>query len=176
MTRSVQPILTYISYEDFLCDVHGIMAAVRDDGWTPDFVVGLGRGGLAPAVFMSHGMAVPMLSVDHSARIADFADELLAKLASLTLGGNRLLFVDDINDSGSTLVYIRDMLERNGADASNIRFAVLINNVRSRATVDYWSREINRDTHKDWYVFPWEAMATVETLIEEANAVPERLM
>lgn len=176
MTRSVQPTLTYISYEDFLCDVHGIMAAVRDDGWTPDFVVGLGRGGLAPAVFMSHGMAVPMLSVDHSARIADFADELLAKLAHLTLGGNRLLFVDDINDSGSTLVYIRDMLERNGADASNIRFAVLINNVRSRATVDYWSREINRDTHKDWYVFPWEAMATVETLIEEANAVPERLM
>ena len=175
MTRRMQPRLNYISYEDFLSDVHGIMAAVRSDGWTPGFVVGLGRGGLAPAVFISHGMGVPMLSVDHSARIADFADELLAKLASLTRAGNRLLFIDDINDSGSTLVYIRDMLERNGADAANIRFAVLINNIRSRATVDYWSREIDRDTHKDWYVFPWEAMATVETLIEDANAVPERL-
>ena len=175
MTRRKQPRLNYISYEDFLSDVHGIMAAVRSDGWTPGFVVGLGRGGLAPAVFMSHGMTVPMLSVDHSARIADFADELLAKLASLTRAGNRLLFIDDINESGSTLLYIRDMLEKNGAEGANIRFAVLINNIRSRATVDYWSREIDRDMHKDWYVFPWEAMATVETLIEDANAVPERL-
>ena len=175
MTQGMQPRLSYISYEDFLRDVHGIMAAVRGDGWMPDFVVGLGRGGLAPAVFISHGMNLPMLSVDHSARIADFADELLAKLARLTIGGNRLLFVDDINDSGSTLLYIRDMLARNGAEHGNIRFAVLINNIRSRTTVDYWSREIDRDTHKDWYVFPWEAMAMVETLVEEAKAVPERL-
>ena len=76
---------------------------------------------------------------------------------------------------GQPLLYISDMLARNGAEHGNIRFAVLINNIRSRTTVDYWSREIDRDTHKDWYVFPWEAMATVETLVEEAKAVPERL-
>lgn len=175
MTDRLDPNLSYISHEDFLADVRTVMAAVRQNGWTPDFVVGLGRGGLAPAVFVSHGMKLPMLSVDHSSKVADFADELLEKLARLTREGRRLLFVDDINDSGSTLLYIRAVLEKYSADAANIRFAVLINNIRSRAGVDYWSREIDRNSHKDWYVFPWEAMATAETLIEEANEVPERL-
>lgn len=171
----MQPSLHYISYENYLADVHGIMAAVRGKDWQPDFIVGVGRGGLAPAVFVSHGLGVPMLSVDHSAKLFHFSDELLVKLARLTVEGTRLLFVDDINDSGSTLAYIRDMLETNGADAGNIRFAVLINNIRSRTTVDYWSREIDRATHKDWFVFPWEAMAKTGTLIDAANEVPERL-
>ena len=175
MTQSLHPDLSYISYEDFLSDVHGIIAAVRTDRWQPDFVVGIGRGGLAPAVFISHGMKVPMLSVDHSAKVADFADELLERLARLATNGNRLLFVDDINDSGSTLRYIRNMLEGFGADAGSIRYAVLINNSRSRAKVDYWSREIDRGSDKRWFVFPWEAMAAAETLIGEANEVPERL-
>lgn len=175
LTHSLHPDLSYISYEEFLADVHRIMAAVRQDDWTPDFVVGIGRGGLAPAVFISHGMKIPLLSVDHSSRIADFADELLAKLARLTGRGTRLLFIDDINDSGSTLLYIRNELDGQGAERENIRFAALINNIRSQADVRYWSREIDRASDKRWFVFPWEAMATAETLISEANEIPERL-
>lgn len=175
MTHSLHPDLSYISYDDFLGDVHRIMAAVHQDGWTPDFVVGIGRGGLAPAVFISHAMKLPMLSVDHSAKIADFADELLAKLARLTDQGTKLLFVDDINDSGSTLLYIRNRLEEARAQAENIRFAVLINNIRSQADVRYWSRQIDRESDKRWFVFPWEAMGSVETLIDDANKMPERL-
>src|SRR3546814_3816300 len=81
----------------------------------------------------------------------------------------------DINDSGSTVTYIREMLAKQGAVAENVRFAVLINNICSRARVDYWSREIDRNMHKDWFVFPWEAMGTRDALIDDANAVPERL-
>lgn len=175
MTHSLHPDLSYISYDEFLDDVRRIMAAVRQDDWTPDFVVGIGRGGLAPAVYISHAMKLPMLSVDHSAKIADFADELLAKLARLTGQGTRLLFVDDINDSGSTLLYIRNLLEERGAQRENFRFAVLINNIRSQADVSYWSRNIDRDQDKRWFVFPWEAMGSVETLIDDANEMPERL-
>src|SRR3546814_1686600 len=63
VTSAAPPDLHYITYEDYLSGVRAIMAAVRANAWLPDFVVGVGRGGLAPAVFISHGLSVPMLSV-----------------------------------------------------------------------------------------------------------------
>src|SRR3546814_5799781 len=131
-----------------ISDVSSDVCSADLNAWLPDFVVGVGRGGLAPAVFISHGLSVPMLSVDHSTKLAGFADELLAKLAGLAREGRKLLFVDDINDSGSTVTYIREMLAKQGAVAENVWFAVLINNICSRARVDYWSREIDRKNRK----------------------------
>ena len=52
---------------------------------------------------------------------------------------------------------------------------MLIDNVRSKARVEYGSTQIDRETDKRWFVFPWEAMASRETLREEALEVPERL-
>lgn len=175
MTQKLHPDLNYIGFHDFLTDVRALMAAVRAGGWMPDYIVGLGRGGLGPALFVSHGLNLPMLSVDHSSRLFGFADELLGKLAGLTGEGRKLLFLDDINDSGKTLSYVRTTLGQHGAVEANVRYAVLINNIRSLTRVDYWSREIDRNRQKDWFVFPWEAMATPETLLDEANEVPERL-
>ena len=61
------------------------------------------------------------------------------------------------------------------ADMAMTRFAVLIDNVRSRQRIDYAYTSIDRDVDKDWFVFPWEAMAPKETLEEAAAEVPERL-
>ena len=170
-----QPNLAYIPYDDFLADVKTVCAAVRSGDWSPDYVVGIGRGGLVPGAYLSHSTGIAMLSIDHSSKVYGFADELLVKLAHQTAEGDRILFVDDINDSGSTLTYLLDAMRAHGADMANARVAVLINNVRSQAQVHYWSREIDRSVTKDWFVFPWEAMQERDALIEEAEEVPERL-
>jgi hypoxanthine phosphoribosyltransferase len=170
-----QPTLTYIPYEDFVADVKTLATRIEGGEWKPDFIVGIGRGGLVPGAYLSHRTGISMLSVDHSSKVYGFADELLVKLAAQTNEGERILFVDDINDSGSTIAYLREALAANGGDTANVRVAVLINNIRSRATVEYWSREIDRDLNKDWFVFPWEAMSDRETIVEDAEAVPERL-
>jgi len=175
MTGSPPPQLTPIAYDTFVADVQAIAAALGKDGWLPDFIVGIGRGGLVPGAYLSHRTGIPMLSVDYSSRVAGFADDLLVKLAGMSAGGTRILFVDDINDSGSTMADLRGSILDHGAKAANQRFAVLINNRRSRATVEYWSREIDRAVDKDWFVFPWESMAADAALIDEALSVPERL-
>ncbi len=174
MTASSEPTLNYISHEDFLRDVEAVAQAVETAGWRPDFLVGIGRGGLVPAAYLSHRIDVPMLSVDHSAKVAGFADELLIKLAHLLAEAKRILFVDDINDSGSTIAYLRDAIVRHG-HTEGLRFAVLIDNSRSVSRVDYHARTIDRSIDKDWFVFPWEAVAPRATLVEEAQEVPERL-
>lgn len=171
----IEPRLHYIPHEDFVADTRALVQAVLRGSWMPDFVIGIGRGGLVPAVYVSHELDMPMLSIDHSSKVPGFADELLGKVAQKSADGVRLLFVDDINDSGGTIDYIRRLLGDNSCDAGNVRFAVLLDNSRSKVRVDYRARTIDRNEDKRWFVFPWEAVGSSDTIVEEALSVPERL-
>jgi hypoxanthine phosphoribosyltransferase len=170
-----EPELAYIPYPEFVADVHAVAEALQRDGWRPDHIVGIGRGGLVPAVYLSHRTGISLLSVDYSSGVPSFAEELMENLAAATREGRTILLVDDINDSGRTIEALRKSLLDHGAVAECARVAVMIDNVRSTARVDYRSRTIDRSSDKRWFVFPWEAMAERRTLLEEAEAVPERL-
>ena len=169
------PIFTPISHEEFVGQVHALAAALAESGWTPSFIIGIGRGGLAPAVYLSHATGLPMLSVDHSSKVDDFADAPLVKLAARTRNGERLLFVDDINDSGATIGKLRAALATSGAARDHVRFATLLDNKRSSETVEYRAEVIDRNERKDWFVFPWESVAPSESLEADAADVPERI-
>lgn len=166
------PILHPITHERFLADVQTLAGTIEAGDWAPDILVGVGRGGLVPAVYLSHRLNRPMLSVDYSSASADAA---LADVAARSAAGTRLLIVDDINDSGGTIAALRRLLADKGGDVRHLRFAVLLNNSRSGERVDYWSEMIDRDTDKRWFVFPWEALATQQAIVDEALSVPDRL-
>lgn len=168
------PVFTPIDHDRFLAAIAALAAQIGADGWAPSYLIGIGRGGLVPAVFLSHACGLPMLSVDYSSRVEAFAGEALAKLAARTLAGDRLLFVDDINDSGGTIAQLRATLADHGAVDGAIRFATMIDNSRSAQRVDYRAETIDRAVTKDWFVFPWEQVAPPDTVAEDAAAVPER--
>jgi hypoxanthine phosphoribosyltransferase len=169
------PVFSAISQEDFVGAIHAIAAQLADEAWKPDFIIGVGRGGLTPAVFLSHATGLPMLSVDYSSQVKDFADEPLVKLAARTRAGERLLFLDDINDSGRTITHLRRALAAADAVPGSIRFATLIDNASSAERVDYRARIIDRAVTKDWFVFPWDAVAPQASLEDDAAAVPTRI-
>ncbi len=169
------PTFTPIPYEDFVADVRAIAATLANDTWQPDFLIGIGRGGLVPGAYLSHATGINLLSVDHSAKVHGFGDQLLAQLAAKSGQGKRLLVVDDINDSGRTISYLRQAIDGAGGVSENVRFAVLLNNIQSAARVDYWSRPIDRSVTKDWFIFPWEAMAPQAAHLDDAAAVPARI-
>lgn len=166
-------VFTPFTHEDMVAGVHSIADAAAQ--WAPTLLVGIGRGGLTPAVFLSHRMGLPLVSIDHSTRIAQFGEELVAVLARRTRDGERLLFVEDINDSGRTIGEIRAALSAEGAVAAGVRFAVLLDNIRSSQRVEYGAQTIDRSVNKDWFVFPWEEMAPRATLENEAMEVPDRI-
>jgi xanthine phosphoribosyltransferase len=175
MSEPAEPVLHYLPYERFLDEVETLARLLEADSWRPDFLVGIGRGGLVPAAYLSHRTGIQMLSVDHSSGEAGFGDELLEKLAKKITSGRNILIVDDINDSGGTIQYLRAAIEAKIAHPAGLRVAVLVHNVRSKAKAEYHGSEIDRDRDKRWYVFPWEAVAPRSTLKVEALAVPERL-
>lgn len=170
------PVFTPIPHELFVADVLALADRLRaDPDWRPDYLIGVGRGGLIPAVYLSHAIGGPMLSVDYSARNEDLAAPALARLAERTQDGARLLFIDDINDSGATIGHLRAGLAAAGAVPGAVRFATLLDNVTSAQRVDYAARTIDRTVTKDWFVFPWEAVAPDSALAADAAELPDRI-
>ncbi|MFL0413991.1 phosphoribosyltransferase family protein [uncultured Sphingomonas sp.] len=172
----VAPTLTFISHDAFAADVRALAAALTaTPDWQPSLLIGMGRGGLVPAVYLSHAADLPMISCDLSSHATAFADATLARLAERTRDGTRLLFVDDINDSGRTIGLLRRRLSDFDAAPGSVRFATLLDNEVSAERVEYCARTIDRRVVKDWFVFPWEALASKEAIAEDAAEVPERI-
>ena len=169
-------VYTHIPQAQFVADILTLAGKLEADAaWRATFIIGVGRGGLVPAVYLSHATGLPMLSVDFSSHVVDFADAPLVRLAARTRTGERLLFLDDINDSGRTIANLRGALADAEAQPGGIRFATLMDNVRSTQRVEYHARTIDRSVTKDWFIFPWEAVAPDAAIVEDAGQVPERI-
>jgi hypoxanthine phosphoribosyltransferase len=174
--------------------LHKIIRDMAQDNWKPDYIVGLTRGGLVPATMLSHYLNVPMHTLHVSFRddeggpesnlwMAEEAYGYIPKeertdaeieISMLPVKGDtsdpkkrkKILIVDDINDSGATLSWIKEdwpsgCLPNDSAWDSvwhnNVRFAVLVNNaVSGFKDVDYVGTEINKQETPCWVVFPWE--------------------
>ncbi len=156
--------------------IHEIIREMAADDYKPDYVVGLTRGGLVPAVMISHYLGVPMHSLGVSLRDGDgFGPESNCWMAEDAYGyksvddqePKRILIVDDINDSGATLNWIREDWQSGCMPAdterwdsiwgNTTRFAVMINNEASDfKDVNYVGQSINKLEEPIWCVFPWE--------------------
>ena len=162
--------------------IHEIIRSMNADGWKPDYIVGLTRGGLVPAVMLSHYLEVPMHTLKVSLRDDDVGPESNLWMAEDAFGyqgtlqedgsfdyadqAKNILIVDDINDTGATLNWIKEDWssgcfpsdERwDNVWGNNVRTAVLINNDASNfKDVDYIGLNINKLEEPIWCVFPWE--------------------
>jgi hypoxanthine phosphoribosyltransferase len=133
--------------------------AVDGDNFKPDYVVGLTRGGLIPATMLSHYFEVPMHTLEIKLRDHATTPESNKWMAQDAVDGKNILIVDDINDTGETLAWIKQDWNKQGEInwPANIRFAVLTENQPSKfGDVDYVSKFINKDENPSWIVYPWE--------------------
>ncbi|MFD0412355.1 phosphoribosyltransferase [Streptomyces sp. NPDC127108] len=131
---------------------------VRADGFVPDAVLALARGGLTPAGHLTCALDVPATYVvrvrrtTDDSRYATKTPPVVDSAAPLPLGaGRRLLVVDDIVGTGETATVILDYLEAAGLAADDVRFAAVVRNHRSAYVPEYCAAVID-----DWIVFPWE--------------------
>ena len=124
---------------------------VVHSNWMPDVIMGVNRGGVIPGVYLSHRIKRKHIPVD--VRLRDHTDtNNLDALYKAIDHGEKVLIIDDINDTGATFEYIKFNCDRN----INVRYAALINNKPSPFKVDYCGYEINKDEVPSWIVFPWE--------------------
>lgn len=145
--------------------IHNIMRQIVKDQWVPDYIVGINRGGLVPAVKISHYLNINLETITVSLREGEDRCESNCWMAEDAYDGKRILIVDDINDTGATLEWIkkdwalsayREDPKWEGIWNESVRFATLIDNDASSTEVNYIGESINKAENDVWVVFPWE--------------------
>lgn len=119
-------------------------------GVNPDRIVGLTRGGLIPAVVLSHILETPMVPVSYSSLRGK--GEYRAHENQLPeIEGRLILLVDDICDSGHTLREVHDYYERKNYEV--VSAALYYKRGAVYEPTHYW-QTIPADA--PWVTFPWE--------------------
>lgn len=163
----------YYSWQNIESQTQEILRQIITvDTWRPDYVVGLTRGGLVPANLISQYLGCRMETLKVSLRDGTEQESNLW-MAEDAFGHNmdqpkNILIVDDINDTGATLDWIKkdwpsgcfpDDPRWNEIWGNNVRVAVLVDNESSRCKmpVKYSAVDINKTNEDVWIVFPWES-------------------
>jgi uncharacterized protein len=137
----------------------GLAQAVADDGFEPDIVLAVARGGLTVAGALSYALAVKncfAMNVEFYTGIDERLDVpvvLPPTLDLVDIQGLKVLVADDVADTGKTLELVRDVIDEHVAET---RCAVLYQKPRTVIEADYVWRHTDR-----WINFPWSSEAPV---------------
>lgn len=142
----IKEVVDWPSYVKYLEDLR----AQIKNGPFPQVVIGLTRGGLIPAVYLSHAFNLPMFPFDpHLLHRSGEPRESIS--LPITPGITKhVLIVDDISDSGATLQKCSTFFDSRGF---SIHTASVFINKATTICVPTFSV---KDSEKKWVVFPYE--------------------
>jgi hypoxanthine phosphoribosyltransferase len=165
-----------INFKEYKNLVSKICREIATSEWRPDYVVGITRGGLFPAVMISQWFNIPCETLKVQLRDGSERESNLW-MAEDAYGYNaenigdpvckNILIVDDINDTGATLNWIMEDWQSGclPSDArwnhvwnQNVKFATIVDNTASKCKVsmDFVGMEINKAEKDVWVEFPYE--------------------
>jgi len=132
-----------------------LAAQIAADGYAPDIVLGIARGGLLVGGALSYSLDVKntfTMNVEFYTGIDERlpVPMLLPPVPSLVdLHTERVLIADDVADTGQTLLLVKDFL---AGKVGEVRVAVLYEKPRSVVNCEYVWRRTDR-----WIDFHWSA-------------------
>lgn len=165
--------------------IQDIAMQMYKDNWRPDYIVGITRGGLVPAVMLSHMTEIPMhtlcvqlategldentesncwMSEDAFGYVSKDGDSTLYTPNSSSFNKKKILIIDDINRGGDALDWIMKDWQSSCLPNDpnwdtvwheNVRFAALLSDPNSIVDTDYYSVELPET--ETWVEFPWES-------------------
>jgi len=132
---------------------------VAADGFEPDLLLSIARGGLFVAGALGYALDVKNLHVMNVEFYTGVDQRLDLPVMlppvpnAVDLHGAKVLVCDDVADTGATLKLVRDFCEDKVAD---VRCAVVYEKPHSTVTCEYVWRRTDR-----WINFPWSTLPPV---------------
>lgn len=124
----------------------------------PDVIVGVARGGLIPAVRLSHILGDVEVRVTDVKFYRDIGErkekpEIMIPIHG-SLEGKKVAIVDDVSDTGKTLEVVIEEVKKAGA--SEVKVVCLSMKPWTSVVPDFYVFRTDK-----WIVFPWEEFPVV---------------
>ncbi|MGO1053602.1 phosphoribosyltransferase [Crossiella sp. CA198] len=148
--------LTYSLFGDAIRD---LAQTIADNGYAPDIILSVARGGLFVAGGLGYALAVKnlhVMNVEFYTGVGTTLDMpvMLPPVPNvIDLSGAKVLVTDDVADTGKTLKLVHDFCADHVAD---VRCAVIYEKPHSLVKCEY----VWRHTDK-WINFPWSVLPPV---------------
>jgi len=140
--------------------------AVAADGYRPDMILAIARGGLLVAGGLGYALGVKntfTMNVEFYTGVDERLDlpMILPPIPDLVdFQETRVLIADDVADTGATLQLVQEFC---AGKVAEVRCAVLYEKPRSSVRCEYVWRRTDR-----WITFPWSAEEPVLQALSES--------
>lgn len=162
-----------LTYERFGVAVRELAQTIADDGYQPDIVLSIARGG----VFVAGGLAyaldcknIHLVNVEFYTGVGTTLEMpvMLSPVPNvIDFSAKKVLIADDVADTGKTLKLVHDFCVDTVAE---VRSAVIYEKSHSLVKCEYvWKRT------DDWINFPWSVLPPVHRPGEVAKPNKEAL-
>ncbi len=154
-----------VSWDQFHRDARALAWRLADNGHDWRAMVCITRGGLVPAAIVSRELNIRMIETVCIASYHDYDTQGQMKVlkgisAEIARdGGEGVLVVDDLTDTGKTAAEVRAMLPK-------AHFAAVYAKPKGRPLVDTFVTEVSQDT---WIYFPWDLGFTYQEPIAKGT-------
>ena len=154
-----------VSWDQFHRDARALAWRISgaDRQWRG--IVCITRGGLVPAAIVSRELNIRLIETVCVASYHDYKNQgemsVLKEISSglLSSGGEDVLIIDDLTDTGKTAEIVRSMLPK-------AHFATVYAKPKGMPLVDTFITEVSQDT---WIFFPWDLGFTYQEPIAGAG-------
>lgn len=143
-----------LTWQDFGNATEALAQKITADGYEPDIILAIARGGLFVAGALGYALGVKNLHVMNVEFYTGVDQRLDLPVMlppvpnAVDLTGSRVLITDDIADTGATLKLVEEFC---AAHVAETRCAVVFEKDRSLIKSDYvWERT------DAWIDFPWD--------------------
>jgi hypothetical protein len=137
---------------------------IYTEGFKPNIIVGVSRGGWPPARVMSDLLENPKLAnvtAEFYVGVAETKGRpVITQPVSVPVRNEKVLVVDDVADTGESLRLVRAHLGEQGA--SEVKIATIYYKPWSVVIPDYYEKETC-----SWIIFPWERKEAVRKVVEK---------
>jgi hypoxanthine phosphoribosyltransferase len=162
----------YLTNEEYQQQIEKLALNIHQSGWEFDTILCLARGGMRPGDVLSRIFKKPLAIMSTSSYRANAGMSQghldIARYITTPNGdiGGRVLLVDDLADTGHTLVKVVEELKNNYAPITELRTAVLWTKAVSTFKADY---SVDFLATSPWIHQPFEAYdtMTVDDLIKK---------
>ena len=144
-----------MSWDDLGDGTRALAEQIADDGFVPDIVLGIARGGLLVGGALAYALGVKntfTMNVEFYTGVDERLDipMILPPVPDLVdFADFKVLIADDVADTGATLELVKEFC---AGKVAEVRCAVLYEKPRSTVRCEYVWRRTDR-----WITFPWSA-------------------